>query len=66
MTVAQVAKHLKRERSRVSRGLKEATDLGYLVNKEDQGRQARPLPAGPDALPEDCPRCPRHSRRRGR
>lgn len=58
VTVAQVAKHLKRDRSRVTRGLKEATDLGYLVNKEDKaGRPAR-YRTGPDALPEDSPALP--------
>lgn len=57
VTVAQVTRFLKRERSRVSRGLKDATDLGYLVNKEDkQGRPAR-YRIG-DALPEDTPALP--------
>jgi hypothetical protein len=53
VTVAQVAKHLKRERSRASRGLKEAADLGYLTNQETrEGRTAR-YRLGPDDLPED-------------
>ncbi len=42
VTVAQVARHLKRERSRVGRGLKEAADLSYLTNREEKpGRAAR-------------------------
>jgi hypothetical protein len=53
VTVAQVAKQLKRDRTRVTRGLKEAADLGYLTNREDkQGRPAR-YRTGPDLLPED-------------
>lgn len=62
VTVVQVAKHLKRERSRASRGLKEACDLGYLVNQEArEGRAARyrisaePLPQDAPALPETVP-----------
>lgn len=62
VTVAQVAKHLKRERSRASRGLKEAADLGYLINQETRdGRAARyrlstePLPEDTPALPETLP-----------
>ena len=62
VTVAQVARHLKRERSRASRGLKEAADLGYLVNQETRdGRAARyrlssePLPEDTPALPETLP-----------
>lgn len=62
VTVAQVAKHLKRERSRASRGLKEAADLGYLANQETRdGRAARyqlgteVLPVDESALPETVP-----------
>ena len=62
VTVAQVARHLKRDRSRATRGLKEATDLGYLTNQETrQGHPARytlgtePLPEDKPALPETVP-----------
>jgi hypothetical protein len=58
VTVAQVTAHLKLERSRASRGLKAAADLGYLTNQETrEGRAARYRP-GPDALPEDKPALP--------
>jgi hypothetical protein len=53
VTVAQVARHLKRDRTRATRGLKEAADLGYLTNSETKpGRAARYF-LGPDSLPED-------------
>jgi hypothetical protein len=58
VTVAQVAKHLKRERSRVTRGLKEAAELGYLVNLEDKPGRAAKYKTGPDPLPEDAPALP--------
>jgi hypothetical protein len=58
VTVAQVAKHLKRDRSRATRGLKEAADLGYLTNEETrQGHSAR-YAIGSDPLPEDKPALP--------
>ncbi len=58
VTVAQVARHLKRDRTRATRGLKEATDLGYLTNSETKpGRAARYF-LGPDPLPEDKPALP--------
>jgi hypothetical protein len=58
VTVAQVAKQLKRDRTRVTRGLKEAADLGYLVNREErQGFTAR-YRLGLEALPEDKPALP--------
>jgi hypothetical protein len=58
VTVAQVAAYLKRERSRASRGLKDAADLGYLTNRETrEGRTARYI-LGPDPLPEDKPALP--------
>jgi len=53
VTVAQAARHLKRDRSRVTRGLKEATDLGYLTNREDKPGRAGRYRLGPDSLPED-------------
>jgi hypothetical protein len=53
VTVAQVAKHLRRERSRASRGLKEAADLGYLTNQETREGRAARYRLGPDELPED-------------
>jgi hypothetical protein len=53
VTVAQVAKHLKRERSRASRGLKEAADLGYLTNQETREGRAARYRLGPDEVPED-------------
>jgi hypothetical protein len=58
VTVAQVARHLKRDRTRATRGLKEAADLGYLINQEAKpGRAARYI-IGPDPLPEDTPALP--------
>jgi hypothetical protein len=53
VTVAQVARHLKRDRSRATRGLKEAADLGYLTNQETREGRAARYRLGPDALPED-------------
>lgn len=53
VTVAQVAKHLKRERSRASRGLKEAADFGYLANQETKDGKAARYRLGPESLPED-------------
>jgi MarR family protein len=44
VTVAQVARHLKRDRSRVTRYLKEAADLGYLTNREDKPGRGCPVP----------------------
>ena len=58
VTVAQVAKHLKRDRSRVTRGLKEAADLGHLVNMEDKSGRAARYRIGPDPLPDDAPALP--------
>jgi hypothetical protein len=58
VTVAQVARHLKRDRSRVTRGLKEATDLGYLTNREDKPGRAARYQTGPEALPDDRPALP--------
>jgi hypothetical protein len=58
VTVAQVAKHMKRDRSRVTRGLKEGADLGYLVNMEDKAGRAARYRIGPDPLPEDAPALP--------
>ena len=58
VTVAQVAKHLKRDRSRATRGLKEAADLGYLANQETRdGRPAR-YRLGTEVLPVDAPALP--------
>ena len=51
VTVAQVARYLKRDRTVVTRGLREAADLSYLSNREEkQGRAAR-YRLGPDELP---------------
>jgi hypothetical protein len=58
VTVAQVTKHLKRERSRVSRGLKAAADEGYLTNQETREGRAARYRLGPDVLPEDKPALP--------
>ena len=58
VTVAQVAKHLKRERSRASRGLKEAADLGYLANQETRDGRAARYRLGTEPLPEDAPALP--------
>lgn len=58
VTVAQVAKHLKRERSRASRGLKEAADLGYLANQETRDGRAARYRLGTEVLPEDAPALP--------
>lgn len=58
VTVAEVARHLKRDRTVVTRGLKESATLGYLTNQEDkQGKPAR-YRSGPDSLPEDKPALP--------
>ncbi len=56
--VAQVARHLKRDRTRVTRGLKDAADLGYLTNREDKAGRAARYRLGPDPLPEDRPALP--------
>jgi hypothetical protein len=53
VTVAQVARHLRRDRSRATRGLKEAADLGYLTNQESREGRAARYRLGPDALPDD-------------
>ncbi len=53
VTVAQVARHLRRDRSRATRGLKEAADLGYLTNQESREGRAARYRLGPDALQED-------------
>jgi hypothetical protein len=53
VTVAQVAKHLKRHRTRVTRGLKEAAELGYLTNREDKPGLPARYRTGPEPLPED-------------
>jgi hypothetical protein len=58
VTVAQVTKHLKLERSRASRGLKAAADLGYLTNQEAREGRAARYRLGPDPLPEDAPALP--------
>ena len=58
VTVAQVAKHLKRDRTRVTRGLKEAAENAYLVNMEDRAGRAARYRLGPDQLPEDAPALP--------
>lgn len=58
VTVAQVAKHLKRDRSRATRGLKDAVDLGYLINKEDRPGRAALYRIGPEQLPADAPALP--------
>jgi len=58
VTVVQVARHMKRDRSRATRGLKEACDLGDLTNLEDRpGRTAR-YKTGTDELPADSPALP--------
>lgn len=53
VTVAQVAKHLKRDRTVVTRGLREAADLGFITNKEEKAGRAARYRTGPDQLPED-------------
>jgi hypothetical protein len=58
VTVAQVARRLKRDRSRVTRYLKEAADLGYLTNREAKPGRAARYRTGPDPLPEDKPALP--------
>jgi hypothetical protein len=58
VTVAQVAKHLKRDRTRATRALKEAADLGYLTNQETKPGRAARYTLGPDALPQDTPALP--------
>ena len=58
VTVAQVAKHLKRERSRASRGLKEAADLGYLENQETRDGRAARYRLGTEVLPDDAAALP--------
>jgi hypothetical protein len=58
VTVAQVAMHLKRERSRASRGLKEAADLGYLINQETRDGRPGRYRLGTEALPQDTPALP--------
>jgi Domain of unknown function (DUF3854) len=58
VTVAQVARYLKRDRTVVTRGLKEAADLGYLTNKETKAGRAARYHTGPDPLPEDRPALP--------
>jgi hypothetical protein len=58
VTVAQVAKHMKRDRTRATRGLKEAVDLGYLVNKEDRPGRAALYRLGAEQLPADTPALP--------
>ena len=58
VTVAQVARHLKRDRTHATRVLKEAADLGCLTNREDKpGRPGR-YRTGPDQVPEDTPALP--------
>jgi hypothetical protein len=61
VTVAQVEKLLTLSRTRVTRGLKEAADLSYLVNRETgQGKPAL-YRLGPEKLPEDVDtRTPAH------
>ena len=58
MTVAQVAKHLKRDRTRATRGLKEAADLGYLTNLETRAGRAARYASVPSSCPRTRPRCP--------
>jgi hypothetical protein len=58
VTVAQVARHLKRDRTVVTRGLREAADLSYLTNREDKPGRAARYRLGPDKLPEDKPALP--------
>jgi hypothetical protein len=59
VTVAQVAGYLKRDRTVVTRGLREATDLGYLANREDKAGRAARYRLGADKLPtEDKPALP--------
>jgi hypothetical protein len=58
VTVAMVTAHLKLERSRASRGLKAAADLGYLTNQETREGRAARYRLGPDDLPEDKPALP--------
>jgi len=53
VSVAQVVRHLKRDRTRVTRVLKEAADLGYLTNREERPGRAARYRTGPDPLPED-------------
>jgi hypothetical protein len=58
VTVAQVARHIRRDRTRVTRGLREAADLGYLTNRESKPGRAARYRTGPDALPDDRPALP--------
>ena len=58
VTVAQVARHLKRDRSRATRGLKEAADLGYLTNQETREGRAARYRLTSETLPEDTPALP--------
>jgi hypothetical protein len=58
VTVAQVARYLKRDRTVVTRGLREAADLSYVTNREDKPGRAARYRLGPDKLPEDKPALP--------
>jgi uncharacterized protein DUF3854 len=52
VTVAQVARHLKRDRTVVTRQLRDAADLSYLTNREDKAGRAARYRLGPDEMPE--------------
>jgi hypothetical protein len=58
VTVAQVTRHLKIDRSRAQRGLKDAADQGYLTNQETREGRAARYRIGPDSLPDDKPALP--------
>ena len=61
VTIAEVARHLKRDRTGVTRALAEAADLGHVTNKETKpGQRARyrtaaDLPEDEAALPAELP-----------
>ena len=58
VTVAQVARHLKRDRTVVTRGLREAADLAYLANQEDKAGRAVRYVSAPTACPTTNQRFP--------